>query len=154
MSEYNNNNKAKPEDVEEYLEIMVDAAKQRSTTEESQRCKEQADCIQTISNTLRDYKVHSLDYMIHTLVSVVVIPIQMLEPDPKEREQAMKDLAIRFVRTLIYMQKRDEEITKNNTIMGQELDKLRNLVKESGIFAPNDDNDDDDDDKDDVPKVQ
>lgn len=147
MSE-SNNNKTKPEDVEEYLEIMLDAANQRSTSEESKRCKLQADCIQTISNTLRDYKIDTLDYVIHTLVSVVVIPIQMLEPDPKEREQSMKELAIKFVRTLIYMQKKDEEISNNNTVMGQELDKLRNLVKESGIFAP-----DDDDNKDDVPKV-
>jgi hypothetical protein len=131
------------DDVQDYLEIMVDAARQRSNDEDMKRYKNQADCVQAIFEALKKYEINTVDYIVHTLLSVVVIPIQMLEPDPKEREKAMKSLAIRCVRILIAMQKRDEEC--KGTTVGQELDKLRYMIEKSQIFEP--------DKKEDVSKV-
>lgn len=120
------------EDVSDYIEVLMDANKQRSSKEEIEKCAAVASCIQEIYETLRKHKINHTDDIVHTLVSVLVIPTIMLEPDPIQRSLTIKGIALRFTRDLLFMCMRDQQI--KDTENGRELDKLRNLVNDSGIF--------------------
>lgn len=120
------------DEVTEYLRILMDATKQRSSPEEVQKCAEIALCIQEIYDSLKKHKINRTEDIVHTLISVVVIPVMMLEPDPVQRAEVMKQLAINFTRDILFMVMKDAQM--KNTESGRELDKLRNMVSDSGIF--------------------
>jgi len=120
------------QDVNDYLGVLMDATKQRSSKDEIERCAAIASCITEIYNTLKKHKVTKTDDIVHALVSVMVIPVMMLEPDPRIRAHTIKELAISFTRDILFMMTRDSEI--KDTESGRELDRLRNMVSDSGMF--------------------
>ena len=124
--------KPSEDDVGKYLEILIDAARQRSSNEEMQTCLNHAKCIQDITDVLRKYQIKEVDDMVKILVSVMVVPLQMLEPNATEREYLMKKLALHFVQTILAMQKND--LILSSTESGNELDRLRHMIQQSGMF--------------------
>lgn len=112
-------------DLNEYLDILTDAAVQRNPKEFS-RAKESATCIYEILESLTRHNIRSLEDTVHTLCSVMVIPIQMLEPDLKKRNNLMKELASAFVLDLFTTYMKDSAMKGSE--IGKEIDRLRFLA--------------------------
>jgi hypothetical protein len=120
------------QDLNDYLNDLLDAARQRSSVSDIERYKRLAECVQEIYKVLQKYKMATTDEIVSILVSVATIPIQMIEPDPKERESMLKLLAIKFTEKIISTWSRDQEIAGTET--GKELDKLRNMISNSDML--------------------
>lgn len=125
-----NNNKDKA--LEEYLNALDDAAKQRNP-EKYREAKDAASCIYEIMSLLRKYNIRKLDETVHILTSVMVIPIQMLEQDPLARSKLMRELASAFTMDIIETQMKDNMMKDTET--GNELDRLRNYTADSETFG-------------------
>jgi len=120
----NNNNNNKENEIYEYMDILVDAAKQRNP-KFYKRAQSLANCIYEMIALLRKYKVHSFEDTIHVLTSVLVMPIQILEPDPDRRSLLMRELSSAFVNDILDTQTKDTAMRGSE--MGDELDKVRRL---------------------------
>lgn len=126
----NNNNTKKDleEEMYEYIDVLADAALQRNP-KEYERAKQTAACIYDIIGTLKKHNIKKLEDTVHILASIVIIPIQMLEPDLKERKRLMRELSEAFVKDIFMTYMKDSEM--QGLEVGQELDKIRSMASKT-----------------------
>lgn len=108
--------------IDEYLDILCDAAKQRNP-KNYKRARQMSNCITEMMQSLKKYNIKTLEETIHTLTSVVLVPIQILEKDPEERYRLMRDLATAFTMDIMRTQICDSMMKGSES--GNELDRIR-----------------------------
>lgn len=122
MFNNNENNSTKRTGIDEYLDVLCDAAKQRNS-KNYDRAREMANCITEMMQSLKKHKIKTLEETIHVLTSVVLVPIQILEKSSEERSRLMRDLATAF--TVDIMKTQISDTMMKGSEVGDELDRLR-----------------------------
>ena len=135
MQEKNNNNNnisANDDKIREYIDDLYDAVLQRSTPQQVEHYKKISSCIVEIYRTLSKHEISNYDDVVHILVSVLAVPILVLQRDKQKKSDSLKLIALSLVEEIETIRRRENKIDKSES--GREMERLREMLHKSNFF--------------------